>query len=79
MDRGPDDRRPGDGFSLQHPQGEGLPPTPIANPGVAALEAALEPAAVDYLYYVLSDTDGHHFFTASYEEFLEAKANSPAQ
>ena len=58
---------------------KGLPPTPIANPGVAALRAALEPAAVDYLYYVLSDTQGHHFFTASYEEFLQAKKNAPTQ
>jgi len=58
---------------------KGLPPTPIANPGVAALRAALEPADVDYLYYVLRDTDGHHFFTASYEEFLQAKKNAPAQ
>lgn len=58
---------------------KGLPPTPIANPGVAALRAALEPAEVDYLYYVLSDTDGHHFFTASYDEFLEAKKNAPAR
>ena len=56
---------------------KGLPPTPIANPGVAALEAALEPAEVDYLYYVLTDTEGHHFFTASYEEFLQAKENAP--
>jgi len=58
---------------------KGLPPTPISNPGVASLEAALEPADVDYLYYVLSDTDGRHFFTASYEEFLEAKENQPKQ
>lgn len=58
---------------------KGLPPTPIANPGLAALEAALEPADVDYLYYVLSDSDGHHFFTASYEEFLKAKEKAPAQ
>lgn len=58
---------------------KGLPPTPIANPGVAALEAALEPANVDYLYYVLKDTAGHHFFTASYEEFLKAKENAPEQ
>ena len=55
----------------------GLPPAPISNPGVAALEAALEPAQVDYLYYVLTDTEGHHFFTASYDEFLKAKENAP--
>jgi UPF0755 protein len=58
---------------------KGLPPTPIANPGVAALRAALEPANVDYLYYVLTDTEGHHFFTASYDEFLQAKENAPEQ
>jgi len=56
---------------------KGLPPTPISNPGVAALEAALEPAEVDYLYYVLSDTEGNHFFTADYDEFLRAKENQP--
>jgi uncharacterized YceG family protein len=58
---------------------KGLPPTPIASPGVAALEAALEPADVDYLYYVLEDTEGNHFFTDSYEEFLAAKENQPDQ
>lgn len=58
---------------------KGLPPTPIASPGVDALEAALAPAEVDYLYYVLKDTEGHHFFTSSYEEFLEAKKNQPQQ
>ncbi len=58
---------------------KGLPPTPISNPGVAALRAALEPAAVDYLYYVLKDKQGHHFFTASYDEFLKAKNSAPAQ
>jgi len=57
---------------------KGLPPGPIANPGLEALRAALEPAAVDFLYYVLEDDEGHHFFTASYEEFLRAKENSPA-
>jgi UPF0755 protein len=56
---------------------KGLPPGPIASPGVAALEAALSPAKVDYLYYVLIDEEGHHFFTASYQEFLKAKERTP--
>lgn len=43
---------------------EGLPPTPIANPGKAAIEAALHPANTDYLYFVaksLDPKDGHVF------------------
>lgn len=52
----------------------GLPPGPICNPGLASIEAALEPAGVDYLYYVaIGDDAGHHFFTASFEEFLAAQ------
>jgi UPF0755 protein len=51
----------------------GLPPTPIANPGLAALEAALSPAKGKWLYYVLIDAQGHHAFTASYDEFLKLK------
>ncbi len=58
---------------------KGLPPTPICSPGLDALRAALEPADVDYLYYVLKDTEGNHFFTADYEEFLQAKENAPSQ
>lgn len=56
----------------------GLPPGPIASPGLDALEAALAPEDVDYLYYVLIDDEGHHFFTDSYEEFLQAKAQAPS-
>lgn len=53
----------------------GLPPGPICNPGVESMEAALHPADVDYLYYVATgDAEGHHTFTSSYEEFLEASA-----
>lgn len=39
----------------------GLPPTPIASPGRASLEAALHPADVDYLYFVSMDGRAHKF------------------
>ena len=41
----------------------GLPPTPIANPGLASLMAALEPEQTDYYYYALGTDGRHHFFT----------------
>ncbi len=49
----------------------GLPPTPIAAPGRAALEAALNPAEGDWLFYVLQDRDGTHFFTSDFDAFLD--------
>ena len=52
---------------------KGLPPTPIAAPGRASIEAALHPADGDWIYYVLEDEAGHHFFTASNSEFINAK------
>ena len=45
----------------------GLPPGPIANPGAAALEAALHPQETIYLYFV-SDANGHHRFSQTAAE-----------
>lgn len=55
---------------------KGLPPTPINSPGRAALEAALSPAQGDYVYFITIDKAGHSLFTASYSEFLAAKAKA---
>lgn len=53
----------------------GLPPTPIASPGLASLQAAAHPADVDYLYYVRIPGTKRHFFTASESEFLRKVCN----
>ncbi|HEY6871285.1 MAG TPA: endolytic transglycosylase MltG [Geobacteraceae bacterium] len=50
---------------------KGLPPGPIGNPGKDAIEAAITPAASDYLYFV-ARKDGTHYFSATLEEHNRA-------
>jgi UPF0755 protein len=49
---------------------EGLPPTPIANPGEEAIKAAMDPDTTDYLFFVADGTGGHAF-AESLEEHNE--------
>ena len=51
----------------------GLPPTPIANPGLASIQAAAHPAEGDWLYFVRKPDKVHHFFTASERDFINYK------
>lgn len=41
---------------------KGLPPTPIASPGLASIKAALNPEYTNYFFYALGDDEAHHFF-----------------
>lgn len=52
---------------------DGLPPGPIASPGEKSLIAAVNPADVDYLFFVLTGSDGTHTFTTNYNDHLNAK------
>jgi uncharacterized YceG family protein len=49
---------------------QGLPPTPIANPGLASMQAAAHPAKVGYLYFLRKPDKVHHYFTRSYADFV---------
>lgn len=46
---------------------KGLPPGPIANPGMVALNSALNPKSTGYYYYAVGDDGLHHFFNTSSE------------
>jgi len=48
----------------------GLPPGPIANPGIKAIDAALQPAQTGYYFY-LSDPQGHNHYARTNDEFAK--------
>jgi peptidoglycan lytic transglycosylase G len=59
-------------------ENRGLPPGPICSPSRQSLEAAINPAQTDYLYYVLKSSGEEHFFTSNYNEFLKWKQKRDA-
>lgn len=54
----------------------GLPPHPICNPGLSSIQAVLDPAETEYLYFVLQE-NGRHAFARTYEEHLLNKRGAP--
>jgi len=54
----------------------GLPPGPIASPGLVALQAAAAPTRTTFLYYIMDHKDGSQSFTNTYDEFLKLKAEA---
>ena len=66
-------------ISIDHPyntyKNAGLPPGPICSPGKASIEAALNPASTDYIYFVVSEKlDGSHNFSSNAKDFEKDKA-----
>lgn len=58
-------------YNTRHPESQGLPPTPIAAPGRASLEAAMNPVEGPWLFYVRIDDEGNHAFATTIEEHNE--------
>ena len=54
----------------------GLPPGPIASPGLVALQAAAAPTKTTFLYYIMDHKDGSQSFTNTYDEFLKLKVQA---
>src|SRR5581483_4913590 len=57
-------------YNTRNPNNTHLPPTPIANPGLASIQAAAHPASGDWLYFVRKPDRVHHFFTDNYNAFV---------
>ena len=57
----------------------GLPPAPINSPGQKSINAALNPAPGDWLFYVLTNKDGLHYFTNNLADFNKAVADAKAR
>jgi UPF0755 protein len=57
-------------YNTRNPNVTGLPPTPIANPGLASMQAAAHPVPGDWLYFVRKPDLQHHYFTADYNDFV---------
>lgn len=51
-------------------QNAGLPPGPVASPGIESIKAVLNPADTDFLFFV-ADRDGHNHYSSTYEEHME--------
>ncbi len=52
---------------------KGLPPTPISNPGLASIKAALTPIKTNYLYF-LTDDEGNMHYAENYQKHLQNKS-----
>jgi peptidoglycan lytic transglycosylase G len=55
----------------------GLPPTPIDNPGLAAIQAAAHPARTDYLFFFTRPCGKGAVYASSYSQFLAQGSQNP--